>query len=280
METNQKNNRKQTAWKIVVVAGIILLAVLGYVWISGNQSDENTNTNTNTVMESSQVENSESSKVLEIEESSTESVIQEEEKTILPNLAKLYEENDDMAGWISIEDTVIDYPVMYTPEDEEKYMYADFEGDFDPNGLPFIDDACSLDPESDNLIIYAHNMMSGAMFASLMDYEKEEYWEEHPIISFSTLYEEREYEVIAAFYDRVYYKYEDCFKFYKFINAANEDEFEDAMRNYKEKALYDTGVTAEYGDNLITLVTCAYHIDNGRFVVVAREVQSTDTVVK
>lgn len=280
METNQKNNRKQTAWKIVVVAGIILLAVLGYVWISGNQSDENTNTNTNTVMESSQVENSESSKVLEIEESSTESVIQEEEKTILPNLAKLYEENDDMAGWISIEDTVIDYPVMYTPEDEEKYMYADFEGDFDPNGLPFIDDACSLDPESDNLIIYAHNMMSGAMFASLMDYEKEEYWEEHPIISFSTLYEEREYEVIAVFYDRVYYKYEDCFKFYKFINAANEDEFEDAMRNYKEKALYDTGVTAEYGDNLITLVTCAYHIDNGRFVVVAREVQSTDTVVK
>ncbi len=278
METNQKNNRKPTAWKIFVVAGIVLLAVLGYVWISGNRSDENTNSNI--VMESSQIENTESSNVLEEEESSTESVVQEEEKKILSNLTKLYEENDDMAGWISIEDTIIDYPVMYTPEDEEKYMYADFEGDFDPNGLPFIDDACSLDPESDNLIIYAHNMMSGAMFASLMDYEKEEYWEEHPIISFSTLYEEREYEVIAAFYDRVYYKYEDCFKFYKFIDAANEDEFDEAMRNYKEKALYDTGVTAEYGDNLITLVTCAYHIDNGRFVVVAREVQSTDTVVK
>ncbi len=271
METNQKNKRKQTAWKIIVVAGIILLAVLGYVWISGNQVNENTNTNP--VMESSKVEDSESSKVLETEESSIESVIQKEEKTILPNLTKMYDENNDMAGWISIEDTVIDYPVMYTPEDEEKYMYADFEGNFDPNGLPFIDDACSLDPESDNLILYAHNMMSGAMFASLMDYEKEEYWKEHPIISFSTLYEEREYEVIAAFYDRVYYKYEDCFKFYQFIDAKDEDHFNEAMTYYTENALYDTGVSTEYGDKLITLVTCSYHMDNGRFVVVAREIE-------
>ena len=193
------------------------------------------------------------------------------EASVLPELAELYAANPDLAGWITIEDTVVDYPVMYTPEDGEKYIYADFEGNFDVCGLPFIEDGCSLEPESDNLIIYGHNMKNGSMFASLLKYKDEAYWEAHPVISFSTLYEEREYEIIAAFYDHVYYKYEDCFKFYQFIDAEDEAHFKEARTYYKDNALYDTGVTAEYGDRLITLVTCAYHVDNGRFVVVARE---------
>lgn len=192
------------------------------------------------------------------------------EAQILPRLAELYEQNPDLAGWIQIADTVIDYPVMFTPEDGEKYIYADFEGHFDVEGLPFIEDDCSMDPESDNLIIYGHNMKNGTMFASLMDYADKSYWEEHPVITFSTLYEEREYEIVAAFYDRVYYKYENCFKFYQFIDAEDEEHFAEALTYYKDNALYDTGVSAEYGDRLITLVTCAYHVENGRFVVVAR----------
>ena len=86
------------------------------------------------------------------------------------------------------------------------------------------------------------------------------------------MYEEKTYEIIAAFYDRVYYKYEDCFKFYQFIDAEDEAHFQEAIDYFKKTALYDTGVTAEYGDKLITLVTCAYHVDNGRFVVVAKDV--------
>ncbi len=193
------------------------------------------------------------------------------EPVMLPHLEELYSQNPDLAGWIKIPDTVVDYPVMYTPEDGEKYIYADFKGKFNVAGLPFMEDDCSMDPESDNLIIYGHNMKNGSMFASLLKYKKESYWKEHPVILFSTLYEEREYEIIAAFYDRVYYQYEDCFKFYQFINARDKGHFEEAMTYYSENALYDTGVTAEYGDRLITLVTCAYHMENGRFVVVARE---------
>lgn len=196
----------------------------------------------------------------------------ETEPVILPELAEIYADNPDLVGWITIEGTVLDYPVMHTPENGEKYLYKNINGNFDVNGLPFIEDGCSMDPESDNIIIYGHNMKSGKMFASLMKYAKKDYWEEHPTIRFSTLYEEREYKIIAAFYDRVYYKYEDCFKFYQFIDAKDEAHFEEAVSYFKENAEYDTGVTAEYGDRLITLVTCAYHVKNGRFVVVAREV--------
>ena len=197
------------------------------------------------------------------------------ETQILPHLAEMYEQNPDLAGWIKIEDTVVDYPVMYTPEDGEKYIYADFQGKFNVAGLPFIEDDCCMDPESDNLIIYGHNMKNGSMFASLMKYQKETYWKEHPTILFSTLHEEREYEIVSAFYDKVYYQHENCFKFYQFIDARDEARFNEAMDYYYEHALYDTGVTAEYGDRLITLVTCAYHIENGRFVVVAREKEAS-----
>ena len=196
----------------------------------------------------------------------------EPEPTILPKLAEMYADNPDLIGWLTIEGTVLDYPVMYTPEDEEKYLYKNIKGKFDANGLPFIDDGCSMDPESDNIIIYGHNMKSGKMFASLLKYAKKSYWEKHPIIRFSTLYEEREYEIVAAFYDRVYYKYETCFKFYQFINAKDEAHYKEAISQFKKKAKYETGVTAEYGDKLITLVTCSDHEKNGRFVVVAREV--------
>ena len=196
----------------------------------------------------------------------------ETEPVILPELAEIYADNPDLVGWITIEGTVLDYPVMHTPENGEKYLYKNINGNFDVNGLPFIEDGCSMDPESDNIIIYGHNMNSGKMFASLMKYANKDYWEEHPTILFATLYEEREYEIVAAFYDRVYYNYEKRFKFYQFIDARDEDHYAEAISYFKEKAEYDTGVSAEYGDRLITLVTCAYHVKNGRFVVVAREV--------
>ena len=115
-------------------------------------------------------------------------------------------------------------------------------------------------------------MNNGSQFATIMDYENKAFWEEHPVIYLSTLYETRTYEVLACFRDRVYYKYEDVFKFYQFIDAEDEAAFDEAYNYFKNKSCYDTGVTAEYGDDLITLVTCAYHTDNGRFVVVAKRV--------
>lgn len=193
------------------------------------------------------------------------------EREYLPALQEKREENEDTVGWITIEGTKIDYPVMYTPQDPEKYLHLGFDQKYSFAGLPFIDANCSLDPESDNLIIYAHNMLDGSMFRSLMKYEQKSYWQQHPTVKLDLWDEEREYEVLAAFRDRVYYKTENCFKFYKFIDAESEDSYREAIDYYKTHACYDTGVTAQPGDRLLTLVTCAYHTDNGRFVVVARE---------
>ena len=192
-----------------------------------------------------------------------------EPREVLPRLQEQYEKNPDLAGWLTVPGTRIDYPVMYSPDEPERYLHANFEVSYSFAGLPFIDAAC--DPESGNRIIYAHNMLDGSMFRTLLKYQQKDFWQRNPVISFSTLYEEQEYEVVAAFYDKVYKKTDTNFKFYQFYDTSDQSRFDEAMAYYREHALYDTGVTAQCGDELITLVTCAYQTENGRFVVVARK---------
>lgn len=184
-----------------------------------------------------------------------------------------FNQNPDFAGWISIDGTKLDNPVMYSPDEASKYLYADFNGDYSASGLPYISDQNSMSPEDQNLIIYGHNITDKTMFGAVMDYTSEDYFKKHPIIKFNTLYEEREYEVLACFYDKIYRITEDVFKFYRFYNAETQEEFDEAYNHWKEKSEYDTGVTAEFGDRFITLVTCSYHDATGRFVVVARLIE-------
>lgn len=191
------------------------------------------------------------------------------QKAILPQYIDPYCQNPDLYGWLRIDGTVIDYPVMRSIEEPEKYLHANFKGEYSYAGTPFVDYKCSY--ESDNLLIYGHNMLDGSMFRSLLKYQEKNFWEAHPNIMYSDLYGEYEYEVMSAFYDRVYKKTETCFKFYQFIDAENEQNFNESVATLKSKSLYDTGVEAQYGDQLITLITCAYHETNGRFVVVARK---------
>ncbi len=189
----------------------------------------------------------------------------------LESLKELNAKNPDAVAWLQIEGTVVDYPVMFTPDDGEKYLYANTEGKFDAGGCLLIDEHCSMDPRSDNLIIHGHNMKRGTMFATIPKYRSKDFWKKHPIIRFTTLEGTHEYEIIAAFYDRVYYKSEKVFKYYKFIDAEDRADYKNAISQFKKKALYDTGVNAKYGDNLLTLSTCVYHVEDGRFVVVAKQ---------
>lgn len=196
-----------------------------------------------------------------------------------------YEQNNDLIGWLYIEGTEIDYPVMQTPEDENYYLHRDFEGQDNKNGSLILDtdsvagvgtatyNYANGTAPSTNLIIHGHTMKSGAMFGNLMLYEEEEYGFSHNIICFDTLYEKREYELIAVFYSQVYYQSDDVFKYYKFFQADTQEEFVDWYNNIMELSLYDTGVRAEFGDEFITLSCCAYHVEDGRFVVVGRRVQ-------
>ncbi len=181
-------------------------------------------------------------------------------------------DNPDFAGYLKIDGTNIEYPVMYTPDEPEKYLHKDINGKDSDGGLPFIDARCTLSPESDNIIIYGHNMRDGSKFGELDLYKDQEYCTEHPVIHFDSAEGSRKYEVMSVFYDRVYYTDEEEFRFYDFIDAADREDYDANLDRLIDKSLYDTGVAAEYGDHLLTLVTCSYHEDNGRFVVIAREV--------
>lgn len=181
--------------------------------------------------------------------------------------------NADMGAWLKIDGTVIDYPVMWTPRDETYYLYRNFEGREDQNGCLLLDTDSCTDPLTTNLIIHGHNMRSGAMFGSLTKYQDASYCREHSQITLYTETCERRYEVIAVFRSQVYKKTDQVFKFYKFFQADTEEAFDDFYQNIKALSLYDTGVTASFGDHFITLSTCTYHVQNGRFVVVAKEVE-------
>lgn len=203
---------------------------------------------------------------------------------ILSEYKGLYEENKDFIGWLKIADTVIDYPVMQCMEDENYYLNRDFYKEDNKNGCLILDNDSNAGvgsaeqqyakgtKPSTNLIIHGHTMKSGEMFGNLKLYEDEEYGLSHKMICFDSLYEKREYELIAAFYSQVYYQSEEVFKYYKFFQADTQEEFDDWYNNIKELSLYDTGVTAEFGDEFITLSCCAYHVEDGRFVVVGKRI--------
>lgn len=186
----------------------------------------------------------------------------------------LKETNSDIVGWLEIEDTKISYPVLQG-EDNDFYMTHDYKKEYTKEGSLFLDKDYDWNLPSSNLLIYGHNNIgSTEMFADLLNYKEESYYKEHPSIRFTTENEDAEYEIIAVFESRVYYKSEkNVFRYYYFINAENEEEYNEFVSNAKEASLYDTGKTAEYGDQLMTLSTCAYHTEDGRFAVVAKKVE-------
>lgn len=188
---------------------------------------------------------------------------------VLPQYEELVAQNPDMVGWVRIDGTGIDYPVMYTGDDF--YLEHGFDRRPSQSGVPYIDKRCSVGPFGTNTIVYAHHMKNGTMFARLLRYKDKLYYEQHPTIRFDTLYEEQEYDILAVFESKVYKKSDTVFKHYNFLNAESEQEFNEYIQGIGAQALYDTGVTAQYGDELITLMTCAYHTENGRFVVVAKK---------
>lgn len=194
-------------------------------------------------------------------------------QAILAQYRTLVERNPDMVGWIQIEGTGIDYPVMYTPGDGEFYLKHDFGRTKSASGVPFIDQRCVVNPFGTNTILYGHHMNNGSMFAGLLHYEDEAYYRDHRIIRFDTLYEQRQYEIVAVFRSQVYKENETVFKHYDFLNAQNAEDFNAYVTNIRALELYDTGVTATYGDELLTLVTCDYHTKNGQFVVLTKKTQ-------
>ena len=208
------------------------------------------------------------------EETNKEENNQEKQQDSLKRIAqikKLKEEYKNIIGWIEIKDTNISYPVVQG-EDNEFYLTHDYKGDKAERGAIFLDSNYDWNISGNNFMIYGHYMLNDEMFTDLKKYVKEDFYKKHPTIRFTTENEDAEYDIIAVFRSRVYNKSDkNVFKYYNFINSESEKEYNNFNKNIKEASLYEIEETAKYGEQLITLTTCSYHTEDGRFVVVGRK---------
>lgn len=187
----------------------------------------------------------------------------------VPSYEKLYKKNKDFIGWLTVDGTNIDYPVMYTPNNEEYYLHRSFDKKYSYSGVPFL--GLGSDLEGENFIVYGHHMKNGTMFADLVNFKEQDYRKKHSQITFDTMDQRRIYEVVAAFPTSV--SSEEPFRYYEYTGKLNTQKWNEYIAGLKEK---DKQMSSDisYGDKLITLSTCAYHTKDGRFVVVGRLVKT------
>lgn len=188
---------------------------------------------------------------------------------ILESFAQLYQLNSDIVGWLTVPGTVIDYPVMQTPDDPEYYLKRNFDKEKNKRGCLFAQAEADVFQPSDNVVIYGHHMRDDTMFGELDVYRDAQFREENPYIYFDTLTEMRTYEVMAVFLTTA--SAGKGFAYHAFIDG-DEAEFDAFVAQCQDLSLYDTGVCAQYGDKLLCLSTCEYSQTNGRLVVVAKRI--------
>lgn len=189
------------------------------------------------------------------------------EPTMIAGYEEIYNQNDDLVGWIKLEGTKLNYPVMQSPDDPNFYLYRDFDKKDSTRGSIYAWGDANINEPSDNITIFGHNMADGSMFNCLGAYTSKVAWENNPLITFDTLYEYHTYKIFAVF--KTSANLGQGFSYHKFVDAADEAEFNEFVAKCKELSFYDTGITPIYGDKLIALSTCEYTLDNGRLVVCA-----------
>ncbi len=184
--------------------------------------------------------------------------------SIKRDLTPLFQMNKDFVAWLYIPNTSINYPVMYTPDSPNKYLRKNFYGKKSTAGVPYINELCNLN--SDNVIIYGHNMRSGTMFTDLAKFMNEDYFETHSYFEFQTAKGVEYYDIFAV----AEIKGTDIW--YTFANAGNEDAFNYMISYIRSKATIKTDMIPQYGDKLITLSTCTTPSnETDRIVVIAKK---------
>ena len=181
------------------------------------------------------------------------------------DLAPLFAQNSDCVGWLCVPGTGVDYPVMHTPENPQKYLRRNFYGEYSQSGVPFLDYRCDL--QSDNLIFYGHNMKNGTMFSSLRNYTDSAFCAGHPVIEFQTAGGASKYTVFAVA------AVQKTDAWYSFIHAADREEYKKQLEAIQGKALYCSETMPEYGAQLLTLSTCYGSGKDGRLLIIVAKTQ-------
>jgi len=194
-----------------------------------------------------------------------------ETRDILPEYAEAYQLNTDMVGWIAIDGTDISYPVVQTSVDNpDYYLYRDFYGKHDAHGCIYVREQCDVDKPSDNVVIYGHRMKDHTMFGQLAKYEDKAFWQENQYIRFDTLKDRHTYQIVYVFITTA--TLGEGFEYHTFVDARDTSDWNRFLMHCQKLALYDTGLDIDHGDKLITLSTCEYTQENGRLVVVAKQI--------
>ena len=254
-----KHKQNSTKKFIIILLSIILICcIILIIKIKFNEYQDNKKQQeVSSVLDTIDIEPT------DITSKKTERMLQVEE---------LKKQNNDIVGWLEIDGTNINYPVLQG-SDNDYYLTHNYKNEEVAGGSIFLDKDYSFIRPSDNLLIYGHRNKKGLMFEDLIKYKDETFYKEHPTIRFTSLLNDSEYEIIAAFYSRVYYQNEtDVFRYYYFVNADTEEDYTNYVDNCIKSSIYNTGKTAHYGEQLLTLSTCDYSQDNGRFVVVAKQI--------
>lgn len=192
----------------------------------------------------------------------------EKKLTASQRLEILKKQNTDVFGWVKINGTKIDYPVMFTPNEPEYYLRRNFKKESSAMGVPFLGEGYS--DRTDNMIVYGHNMKDGSMFSDLTRYKNEKFLKEHSKILFVKSDGTYEYEIIAAFETKVLPLNEEGFRYYSYSEFKTAEELESYLSNIRELTPYEIKSTVDLEDKLITLSTCSYHTEEGRFAVVGK----------
>lgn len=243
------------------LCALLLLYAAGNLWKIKNSTDTAKQLYDNLAQQASTRDS--------VQEASTEQHAGQKDKIANPWLQKLQKQNDELAGWIKISDTSIDYPVMQTGSDNDYYLTHDFKKEENAHGAPFLDVNCTIG-KSQNLIIYGHHMKDGTMFQNLMRYKDADFCKNKGKISFYTPEKSGEYKVIFVLLLSEEETQE--FPYYKCIDLSKKEIYQGFLERCKQYALWQSDKLPKTGTQLLTLSTCEYSTENGRLVVVAKKI--------
>ncbi len=210
-----------------------------------------------------------------------EQIEQMPEGSINEKYAALYAANNDFIGWVSINGTNVDYPVMQT-DDNDYYLHRDFDGNYDFAGTIFTDYEGRIGPNEmpNNTILYGHNMLYKYQFSALSNYINNiEFLKMSPIVDFNTLYKDNKYKIFAVMKLNTAKEHGDVFDYTSRVYFGSQSEFYDFICEAMDRSIYETGVDIEYGDEILTLSTCdgSMGFDDARIVVMARKVRDNES---
>lgn len=193
-----------------------------------------------------------------------DSVDHSSEKRIRSGFDDLQSMNEDVVGWITIDDTKIDYPIMQA-DNNIKYLDTNYHGDKSRAGSIFMDFRNDITMKENNLILYGHRVKDGSMFQHLKKYLDEDFFESHRTFTIDTLYDSYEAEIFAVYNTMIDFNYIQT-------DFSTEEKFDHLIQGINQRSIYESDITVNSSDQMITLSTCEYTIDpdDSRLVVHAK----------